>query len=167
MKSAFSLVLLLSLLLFGSTLSARDITVMYYPVGSTASLLIAFSPDATNSSPVSNPTFELLPNTTLNFRIKDNTRFWWYTSAHGWLFEPYTAPSDETCRDVVLYFGASGGNFVDYLDPATSSSAPPAPVLTSDDMEIFKLGFWFVVSCGLFIVILGLARMISSQDHRP
>lgn len=50
--------------------------------------------------------------------------------------------------------------------PAAAGSSSSS-VLTSDEMETFKLGFWFVVGCGLFIVVLGVARMLTHQDHRP
>jgi len=66
----------------------------------------------------------------------------------------------EVTRDV-----GAGIRWRDFTTSAGGGSS--GGVLTSDEMETFKLGFWFVVSCGLFIVILGVARMISQQDHRP
>lgn len=165
MKSAYLLTLTLLNVAYFSTAYARNVTVMYYPVNRITDQTIAFSPNATNAAPVANPTFELKPNTTLQFRINDNVRFWWYTPERGWEFEGAEAPSDESLRDIVIYLAGDGGHFTDYLPPINAAST--GSVLTSDEMETFKLGFWFVVSCGLFIVILGLARMISSQDHRP
>jgi len=72
---------------------------------------------------------------------------------------------DVNAGTVMTYEWSSGSPGQSLIQNEVSQSG--GGVLTSDEMETFKLGFWFVVSCGLFIVILGVARMISQQDHRP
>jgi len=81
----------------------------------------------------------------------------------------YTATSTTDQSVLVCDFKRDDGTSVrwQHFTPPSTSGGGSGSVLTSDEMETFKLGFWFVVSCGLFIVIIGVARMISSQDHRP
>jgi len=51
------------------------------------------------------------------------------------------------------------------------SEIPPAATTTSfapseEEMDVFKIGFWTVVSFGLFALIMYLVRMLGAQDHR-
>jgi len=86
-----------------------------------------------------------------------------YSMYGGWAGT--TIPDDVTAVQALIM--ANNASYTLWKVPPSSSGSSSPSVLTSDEMETFKLGFWFVVSCGLFIVILGLARMISQQDHRP
>jgi hypothetical protein len=148
MKSVSYVILLLLVLSVASSLRARTMTVLYYP-DSSDPLVFAFSPNATNSAPVSNPTLTIKPGSSVVIPLADGVRAWYYTPAVGWTF---LTASDDIAHggatwDVVCVFAGSGGA-MSYEVPIVASTA------TSEDYSLSVDSFWIGFAGMLPLVIV-------------
>jgi len=58
------------------------------------------------------------------------------------------------------------GNVTPVL-PSASGGGSALPELNADHIEAFRLGLFFVIGCGLSVLLVALVRRIGRQDHRP
>jgi len=108
------------------SMSARNITVLYYPgVAETADLFFAYSPNGTESAQGNNPTLLIRPNTTVRLQVPDGFRLWYYPGSQGWQYGPasteYNAGYD---FELQVYNPSASIRTGYYLKPAVNLEYP-------------------------------------------
>jgi len=146
MKNYF---LIFSALLAVNLGEAKTVTVHYFPeTGVSTYLMFAFSPDATDAAPSSNPTVFVAPQTSFKYQLPDDVRTWYFTAASGWAYLAASTEPQVGYDATLVVYSTDSAPLVYTMPQTVDSSSGVAAV--GDILELVA------IFLGLGVTLFGL-----------